>query len=618
VLKVIRSLMSMVVLALPISIVLFLYWASDRGFDITDEGYYLLVSQFPAEVRVAPNGGFVFTTALFHLVGGNVVAFRRVGLVLTIACALILYAGIERFWRSAFAEKMTHWLQRSSEAGFVLLGTLLIYAWFLLTPSYNLVNLWACSAWAGFLLLGMAGLRSSPTRPWRAAWALAAAGWCITFSFFAKFPTGISLLVLSGLALWILSPRGRHAKWVAGALVGVGIALGLSTFFCFGLPPAEWWARSGRGVRYLDILLQTPMSSTRLSQYFFETRDAVFRPALADFWVLDAILVVSAVALEVCRRWLKIAVGWADDWVLVIVVVVAGWLSYRRGFWLGVDTRGLPRFYVSWLILLLVAISIGTARRWLAAQRRGRTNLGPVLAMACLLFCLPFAAAFGTSNPLHVNIAMNLAGWFGLTLLLFRGLAQMDGRAYAVAAGTLVLAVLASAQIVTGILRTPYRLNTGILEQSEPTEIGVPPTRLKLDAETSQFFRELRALAAQNGFKPGDDVLAFFDMPGVVFALGGRSPVIPWYTGGNKGSKLADEWALGMLGRERLARAFVFQTASSTSWLEGLRRQGIAFPANYVLCGELKIPYNWSKERVRLWRPLGHRVAETPAGGKQR
>jgi hypothetical protein len=60
-----------------------------------------------------------------------------------------------------------------------------------------------------------------------------------------------------------------------------------------------------------------------------------------------------------------------------------------------------------------------------------------------------------------------------------------------------------------------------------------------------------------------------------------------------------------MAGRERLKRAFVLEADSSTEWLKGLGTVGIAFPQNYVLCGEVQalVPY-YLKEHVRLWRPL--------------
>ena len=50
-------------------------------------------------------------------------------------------------------------------------------------------------------------------------------------------------------------------------------------------------------------------------------------------------------------------------------------------------------------------------------------------------------------------------------------------------------------------------------------------------------------------------------------------------------------------------RAYILQTASSTAWLESLAGRGIDFPADYELGGTLTIPFSWTKEEVKWWRP---------------
>ena len=110
-------------------------------------------------------------------------------------------------------------------------------------------------------------------------------------------------------------------------------------------------------------------------------------------------------------------------------------------------------------------------------------------------------------------------------------------------------------------------------------------------------------MAQEDGFKPGGDVLGFFDMPGVVFALGGRSPGNPWYNCGYKGSRAFAQKALSLVPPERLKRAFILETSGSAECMPDLAKFGINFPGDYILCGELVIPYPWTKETVRFWKP---------------
>jgi hypothetical protein len=167
----------------------------------------------------------------------------------------------------------------------------------------------------------------------------------------------------------------------------------------------------------------------------------------------------------------------------------------------------------------------------------------------------------------------------------------------------LTIAAFASSQILFGCLNNPYRLNSGVLHQSMKTEIGYPASNLLLDTRANRFITELRRLATIHGFKPGDDMLAFYNMPGAVFCLGGRSPGYPWFFGGYKGSKHFAEKALSRIPRDRLRKAFVLQNGIKTFEMPDLSRFGINFPFDYDLFGRLSAPNGNSEEQILLWKP---------------
>lgn len=137
--------------------------------------------------------------------------------------------------------------------------------------------------------------------------------------------------------------------------------------------------------------------------------------------------------------------------------------------------------------------------------------------------------------------------------------------------------------------------------QTVPTEIGVPGTKLKLDPPTSEFFRKIHKIANDYGFKPGDDLLAFCSMPGMVFALGGRSPSSPWYSNGYKNSKATNEMVLSFVPEERIKNAFILQNTEGADGFPDLAKFGINFPGDYILCGEMVWPA--TKDLVKLWKP---------------
>ena len=104
--------------------------------------------------------------------------------------------------------------------------------------------------------------------------------------------------------------------------------------------------------------------------------------------------------------------------------------------------------------------------------------------------------------------------------------------------------MLAAIQIVGGTINVPYGLNASLLRQTVATEIGSPSSRVSVDPDMHALVVDLRRLANECGFRDDDDLLALYNMPGIVYALGGRSPGIPWYTSGLPGSRLVNQMGL--------------------------------------------------------------------------
>jgi len=290
-----------------------------------------------------------------------------------------------------------------------------------------------------------------------------------------------------------------------------------------------------------------------------------------------------------------------------IIFAAAVALSISRHLHVGGQSQwfNLSRFYLSWLLLLLTAVITSFGCNITNSSIITRQKLSKLLRVGILLFSLPFVGAIGTVNHIYINMLMNMAPWFGLILLLITLLSWLHQIQWIAPVMCVLFSLFACAQIVTGCLYDPYRLRTGLLGQTQATEIGYPATTLKLDPTTSEFFMQIRELAQKNGFKPGNDVLALYDLPGVVFVLGGRSPAFPWYMGHPRRSPVATaEKALSIAAQERLKHAFILQSSKSDRIMPDLGKFGLSFPSGYLLCGEVNNPYYSTKGTVRLWKPL--------------
>ena len=580
----------------------FIVWASNRGFDITDEGFYLLGGRFPAEVKMSTSMAHYYISILYCISCQNVRTLRLIGLILTGVSAIVFYLGFRSLMVRLKMELLQNILFTFVAIPLVCLGAMLGYAWFLPTPSYNSLNATALTIYSGLMFLVLASLDRLNMPRSIVNLASFSAGLCIGISIFVKFPTGISLLVLFGFVLAVWPRQNLKTRLQTFGLLALGLTTWLLVHFIFIQSPMASWQTFYAGMERTKTLETGRHGVGALERYFLECRDLA-KLAFLDFWKLHAALVVGFTGLfGLTKAWRDIV--WLGSILIFVIFVCAGYLSYHRGFYLGGHTYivNIARFYLSWLLLLANATLMALIYFQRIHYLFARYNVLELVLFIAVMFSLPFIGAVGTGNPIYINTVYQMAPWFGLLVILLSTLSWLLKHRWILSLGGLILASFACAQIVLGSLSIPYRLNTGLLGQTQITRIGAPTSILKLDPATSEFFNKIHAMAEVHGFRPGDDVLAFVNMPGVVFAIGGKSPAIPWYSGGYKGSPAANEMALSMISPDRLKRAFILETADSEKFMPNLTKFGMSFPNNYILCGEAIWPF--TKVLVRLWKPL--------------
>lgn len=586
-----------------------LFWTCNKGLDVTDEGIYLMASQFPMDVEVATSVYYIYTAWLYAIAGYNLVALRIIGILVTMGAAVLFFGGLYYLLRSL---DLNFFPDRSVTIfawSFMNLGALLHYAWWLLTPGYNLINSVAINAASGFLFLGLALLEGT-SKKYLSNIAFCGAGLFVGISFLVKFSSGISLLiVISGILLvWPSQSFLNKIKNIAS--VGVGAIAWLSLHFGIVQSPVSWWQNFHRGVENA-LMISPAYGLINIKRYFLECM-GLLKTDFLTFWKFYSSLLIIAGVLLWMRRSGRVYRS-LPHVLLLILFAAAGWKSFQMYFSGGignVSTANIMIFYMAWLLILAFAMFVttfyyrGGLNKWLYDTRVRLFLIGIILLV------LPLAGVVGTGNPIYTSIFLYLSPWFALLLILLIVLSMLHNARWIFGCGALVIGILAFLQIACGVMLVPYRLNTGMLGQTVPTDIGVPTTKLLLDPATSEFFKAIQEAARANGFQPGNDVLAFSDMAGVVFSMGGRSPYITHYTSGYPGSHAANEVSLSRIPRERIRKAFILQNVSGDSWknhiVEGtdgfpdLAKFGINFPGDYILCGEAILPYY--KDLVRLWK----------------
>jgi len=546
------------------SLVLGLYWSS-RGFDFTDEGYYLVWISNPWLYRASVSQfGYVYHP-VYALLSGDVALLRQTGMLVTYGLAVLC------MWcllRAIDVPRVGSWSK-----GLVLFGTpvaaLSAYSTWLPTPNYNLL------AFQG-MLLAMAGLLLV-TSPKGEGWTrflgallLGSGGW---LTFMAKPTSAIGLAALALLFACVAGARAwRPLLWsclfavvllVAGAYAIDG---GVLTYFrrlSGGAALASSLGgghsahelvrfdglklgRSGGGVLLLGVL--TLLVMWRSSRRLFDKPLLIcVATALVGFptVMFSAAMLPTIEVLQRLEGKLMLSVPLA-------AIVVSALSPHAH------DT-GSARY-----------------RRWLVV----------------VLLALPYAYAVG-SNRNYWSVGAS-AGYFwvlaGLVLVLSR---VPDSRQPLLLSFVLGVLLITSIQLNTAYQR-PYRQPESLWAQRHETMLTEQPSALLTMPESYGLYIEnARKRAASAGFRHGQFVLDMTGQsPGLLYALGARSVGQAWFIGGYRGSTRRAAALLALVPCQDLIQSWILFEHQGARRLSPTLTSafGAAFPDDYRAVAQWQTP----------------------------
>ena len=219
---------------------------------------------------------------------------------------------------------------------------------------------------------------------------------------------------------------------------------------------------------------------------------------------------------------------------LVVLGPVAAMFAATPASW-GLPGGGAAalRTYVVPLIALALVVAVASV----AGSRLGDPTEAPAaaarpgraadVAVVTMLVLLPAVQALGTGNALAYLAVNQFACWMALMVAA----CTVSGRppaARALAISATACAVLVAATTgADGLLRHPYR--TAAWSEATTAIGGAGPLApVRVDAPTAERLREVREAVGEH--RPGDPVMAFDEMAGMVVLLDGRSVGEAWYS----------------------------------------------------------------------------------------
>jgi hypothetical protein len=596
-----------IILGLMLLLTVFtIIWGVDRTLGIGDEGVYLLAARYPDEIMQNVSSVYIYTGFLFEVSNFDPVVFRLSGVVLICGSALLFWFGFYNFIIYNYQNALTINYLRSLSLIFIVLGALLYYQWFYMTPNYNTLISVAINIFAGSVLYGVAKSRNWKDKKNEILFAFFFSGLSIGFALFVKIPAGISLLALFIIFISCLDVIDRYKKILLSVSFLFGLVFWFSGHFIFVVRPGVWWQMLKEGWElYQTLGIYSPRG--KIFVYFEDLVSYIYSAVKLFYpcYIFIFLYFIFGARLRLSDKFRTI--------YICFVILLAASLSAKAGVSIGerkLIDGSLPVylvFHLSWIILLLSFFIFEKRSKVLI---RGNTYSSTVktnrsvMVVFVFLVALPIAGSAGTQNPIYNVPLCHAATWFGAILLLILLFNINAGADFLIKfLSMLIIGAFTVSQIIQGYIYDPQTAVTNLLHQVEATEVGNPLGILRLDKNQHNLVNKLSILAKSNGFKLGDDIIAFDFIPGLVYAMGGRSPGHPVFIIGNEGRLAYSEFALKFADIERLKKSYVLLDVGENQLSdvkETLNRRGIDFPVKYRLLGEVA-----SGDKIySLWKPF--------------
>jgi hypothetical protein len=522
-------------MALAFAVIVTAVWATaavrsaGHGFDVTDEGFYLLSYRWwNVDHRTFTGVQYVYGP-IFQLLGYDIAGLRlvRLGTILVVHAAF--GASVMCWLRTRRPDAPPTRLWEAAGIAAITAAGGAAYGWLPLTPGYNDVVLLGSLAGMALILRLATHTSRDGRAPIRPAAGLGALVVPVLLVKWAALPVVALLVAGAAVAVAPAGVRGlvRAAAWmlggVAAAVAVVQVALVPLTTALPGL------------VAVNALLAEQSMSLPRLLAHYWASSAESFVSLFRGYWPLLVAGAVAAGARGRRARWLAWPAAVAG---LGMAIAHAARDGLAGG---AVNVRHyLVPFLAVPALLLVTALSTAATRHRPASPPVMAPEVPPEAAsgaarlreavLLVLVATLPVAHALGTGNAPLLLAVNGFAAWMAVLIAMLTGLDRAATVARALLGAVAAISLVATASVALGgLIRHPYR--TAGAADTTTTAAGVPAlASVRLDPAAARRYADLRG-ELKPYLTPGHPMMAFDTMAGIVFLLDGRSVGEPWYPG---------------------------------------------------------------------------------------
>lgn len=563
-------------------------WVLNKGVDIWDESWYIIILNFYKLYPTEPHSYYGYVLNKLLPISYNIISLRVLGLLSELIGAIFFTSCFMTWFR-----KQGFRFNFNIQPYFILLLVIVAGTFtsvYTRAFSYNDMSyfLMLVSIGTSFLIL-QDPVPFSIRKKTLATAGFLFIGVLVGLLLIVKFST--SLLTAGWIALFMIVQIQNNWKYKTILLAALitGVTSFIWLFFGDIEHIATWLQNMQHGINMLRLL------SYDTYGIFIQ---GYIKVDLIENGIYYAIpLLVSFIA----HTFLISKKTYSKTTVLLLAYLI-GILT-----WLFTSLT-IKHYFLGEFFNRFIAVHIYTLLFWcipftkqLIKRKQWRSLLYLLLALV-----LPYIALMGSNNPTTETLTKYLVPWYiVIAILLLHNTAHSKP---ALRCFVMVMIVYSSLNYLWVQMLNPYGMRTTVFQQTETVDGLSYFSGLKFDKASANFFRELRNTTESTGYKVGNPILALGDLCGAVIAMGGYMPQTFWYFSDANATSPQHARAFNCYHLNELKVAeypalplIMINSGMHNDVIDCLKESEIPFPELYHLVNTIENPY--AQEKLSIWAP---------------
>ena len=562
------SIVSIFTAVVSLSILAIIIWGTNKGFDLTDEGLYLLKYQDHQESLAYYSQFHVIVSNLFGWMEPTILNLRIARLILTLVSTFIMTFGVVS-WLKAYYKIKIKPITGILIYNIVLIGSFLSYTFGAQSLSYNHLISFCLLISSGFIFIALRKYKASGIK--------------FILNFLAGIFTGIAVFIKITSAIPFILIVTVYIYFYCknincrGSLISItsiygGFAGFIIIYFLFisSLPD------------YLQGLSEITKASTletsdhTLGFFFKDTILTILK--IIEYSIFAIIILSFFYLLQNVLNAIKAKQINFFSWKFILkffslpVLAVMAYLLYDKVLYL--------QFAGPFLLIFIFAPSI-----MLLNYLKKRTNRAlsyQFWSTSILLFIIPFIGAFGSNNGLIINSIYFAGFWFaGLIIIYYKQLITRQSLLVII----FILSIICILSFSKNYIKDPYR-QLPLTKQTEKITQLPNGKHILVDPVTKTYLTEIYATLNANGFSKHTPIIGTYKIPGIIYLVDGTAPgSIIWYK--EETNKFLPK-SLQNSNKDLQKSIFIMQNPCSRELINKLKEFDIHFPENYELKGTIR------------------------------